>query len=148
MKTVIISVAVFFLFANKECNGQQLYLSNISVFGGKGDGYAVTSFIFTGINGTITAFNLLNFNKEKNKTNAGFALITGLSQIVFCSIYSDHTKSQIGLDILNYSVGSATAVIGSIRLFKKKKAQSSVTLFPYSYPIKNGFMVGLRLTKS
>ena len=73
--------------------------------------------------------------------------MTGLAQIIYCSIYLDKT-SENGYSILNYAVGTATAVIGGIRLFKKKKTQEGLTLYPYSYTTNKGLVVGLTLTRN
>lgn len=144
MKSITFFWFCFLLICAERSSSQSL-LTGAGLGGGIADNYKVNSFIFTGINTTLTTFNIINFNKpSKYNTNGGFALLIGFAQIFYCSIYSE--KSETGLNWLNYSVGTVTAVIGGIRLFKKKMTQNDITMRPYMCPQINGFSLGLMLT--
>lgn len=139
MKTILIAAIYILLASSDYCKGQNLLTGLNS--SSDGDNYKVNSFVFTGKNATMATFNIININKEgKSKTNGGFAILTGLAQIIFCGIYSE--KAEKGFSILNYTMGTATAVIGGIRLFKKDRKQKDLTLYPYSFPTKTDLMQG------
>lgn len=143
MKEKIFVLTFTLIICIKICNGQNL--TGFNPLGG-GDNYKVSSIVFTSVNATLTTLNVINYNHEKrSQENGGFAMVTGLAQIIYCGIYSKNI-SDAGYTILNYSVGTITSVIGGLRLFKKKKQQSAVAYYLYSYPTGSDTVIALGVT--
>lgn len=137
-----LSIVLFILFISSETSsGQNMIPIHPS---SDNPGYKAISIVFTGLNATLTTFNIIHFNKGgKSKYNAGFAILTGLTQVVVGGFMKG--EGNTGLEIMNYSVGTATAIIGGIRLFKKEKKHLDITMYPYTVPVKNGIIIGMTL---
>lgn len=109
------------------------------------ENYKTSSLLFTGANITLTAFNVINFNSEnRDHSNGGFAIVTGLAQIFYTRYNSDKMLNK-SYNILNYSIGTATTVIGGLRLFKKRNKPSLVTIIPFSDLTRGNVVMVVRL---
>ncbi len=85
--------------------------------------------IFSSINTSMNTINFLVLKKQKEKSNAGFGIITGLTQLTYGAIY-DKEKS---LQAINVSYGSATIIFSVICLLKKeRKKEKKLVLTSYS----------------
>lgn len=110
--------------------------------------YETTSYVLTGINVGLTTFNGVQYYKGKRpNSNAGFALITGFSQLLLPNLDIFTGIKERNFNNLNYISGSATVVIGSLMLIKRKKKNSDgFSFLPYVSPFNDGVVVGVVLS--
>ncbi len=86
---------------------------------------AGSTILFSGVNITIDTFGAFNFNNTKKKSNAGFGIITGAAQITNGIIFNEKEEDLKTVDI---SLGAATVIFNSIRLFSKQKKETDAKL--------------------
>lgn len=110
-----------------------LYAQNIDIGSGSAFGPSKhpelerigSTLVFTGVNMTLNTFTAINFNKQKKKSNAGFGIVCGAAQIANGVIFNENEKDLQPIDI---SVGAATIIFNTIRVFKKTKQEKEEKL--------------------
>jgi hypothetical protein len=150
MKILVLTILVSF-FTFVKCFSQSGGVQFTSGVGsGQKTNYSGASFVFTGINVGLTAFNGIQYYKGKRpNSNAGFALITGMSQLILPNLDIFSGDKVRKFNNLNYISGSATIVIGSLMLLKKKKKNSDgISFLPYVSPFNDGVVVGMVLSRN
>lgn len=149
MQTCFFIILVWFNY--NLCFSQKGFVGNAGIGGNSSiSNYEGTSYVFTGINVALTAFNGVQYYKGKRpNSNAGFALITGVSQFLLPSLDIGFKAKERKFNNLNYISGTATIVIGSLMLLKhKKKKEEGVSFLPYVYPYNEGVVVGVVLSRN
>ncbi|MEO6301668.1 MAG: hypothetical protein ABIP51_00720 [Bacteroidia bacterium] len=131
LKLPIIALLMLFTFQSKA----QYFEGGFPIGYGSGnkefDKVGGTLFL-SSLNLTVNTFNTVNFNNKKKKSNAGFGIITGLVQFSYGVMNSNTEPDLSAVDI---SLGAATIVYSSIRLFKKerKNHEEKLSLTPYFF---------------
>ena len=131
------SLIIFILILSSKLHCQDMLgLSNIQVYSAPSknkelDRTGGTLFL-SSVNLTINTFNTMNFNDKKKKSNAGFGIITGLFQLSYGAM---ERNRDINISSIDISLGAATIVYSSIRLFKKerKNHEGKLSLTPYFF---------------
>lgn len=104
----------------------------ISVFSNNNQDFdkAVGTIIFSSINLGMISINALDLKNHKESSNAGFGIITGVTQIAYTTIYEE---KQPNLQMIDLSFGASTALFSAICLLKKDKKKSREKLSISSY---------------
>jgi hypothetical protein len=103
-----------------------------SVFSNKNQEFdkAVGTIIFSSINLGMINVIALDIKNHKENSNAGFGIITGVTQIAYATIYEEN---QSTLQVIDLSLGGSTAIFSTICLLKKDKKRSTEKLSISSY---------------
>ncbi|MBA3680111.1 MAG: hypothetical protein H0W73_02830 [Bacteroidetes bacterium] len=117
MKTLIY-ISVLFLALTAKAQYINISLSGSYSSNNKEFERAGSTIIFSTINTAMNASNIIDFNNTKNRSNAGFGVITGCAQIANGLIFNEKEEDLKTIDL---SVGAATVIFSSIRLLKKQK---------------------------
>lgn len=149
MRTSFFIILVWFNF--NLCFSQNSFVGNGGIGGTSSiNDYEGTSYAFTGINVVLTAFNGVQYYKGKRpNSNAGFALLTGVSQLLLPKLDIGFGIKERVFDNLNYISGTATIVIGSLMLLRrKKKKEDGVSFLPYVCPYNEGVVIGVVFSRN
>lgn len=144
MKILVLTLLVSFFTFEKcysQSQGIQIEMSNQ----GNGQDYKTTSYVFTGINVGLTAINGIQYyNGKRPNSNAGFALVTGFTQFVLPNLDMFNGVKERKFNNLNRISSTATIILGSLMLLKKKKKNvDGISYLPYVSPINDGVIVGV-----
>lgn len=148
MKILVLTLLVSFFTVEKcysQSQGIQFDISNQ----GNGQDYKTTSYVFTGINVGLTTINGIHYyNGKRPNSNAGFALVTGFTQLVLPNLDMFNGVKERKFNNLNRISGTATIIIGSLMLLKKKKKSADeISYLPYVSPINDGVIIGVVLSR-
>ncbi len=144
----IIFVLILNCFSFTSCFSQSNFIGGGAIGSSPNTNYTKTSNVFTGVNIALTTLNGIQYYKGKRpNSNGGFAIITGLSQMILPTIGFEETNKKI--DNLNYITGSATILIGTLMLVKPKlEKKDKVSFIPYINPFNDGLVVGIILSRN
>jgi hypothetical protein len=132
MKTLIF---ISIIFSSIRSTAQYISpggFGQISVFSNNNQEFdkAVGTIIFSSINLGMISINALDFKNHKESSNAGFGIITSVTQIAYATIYEEN---QSTLQVIDLSLGTSTAIFSAICLLKKDKKKSSKKFSISSY---------------
>ena len=129
MKNIKILILFYVLAISQRAMSQMG--PSFSFSSGSSSGYTGISIFFSAVNVPITTMNIIQFNK-KDKSNAGFGIVTGLAQIAAGLIYKPDSGNNVFFPI-NLGLGSAALITSSLRLFQKNPKKNTMTTWNLYY---------------
>jgi len=97
------------------------------------DDYKVTTVLFSAVNASCVAFNVIGFNQSgRSKSNAGFGLVLGFLQLSYGLLHThkdDPFRNAHVLTPVNISLGLVTIGTSAVRLFKKDPMEEKKLTF-------------------
>lgn len=137
MKTLTLIFAL--LCISIKAQTIDLGLSNISIGPSSSREFDRLSgtLIFSSINASMNTVNFLSLKNHKEKSNAGFGIITGVTQLT----YGAFNHNEKDLQAVDISFGLATVIFSTFCILKKEKKHKeqklSLTLSSPQTPFNN-----------